>query len=1014
MASNIVKIQLLLLMAGSCLAGTNFRLSSATMVATEGSPVSLQCRFSYRHDNRYFVWLYVPHGGQGALRKLMYWEPGSQQPIFPAGNTHRYLATKNLHRGTMSLQISRTMSSDASRYFCQITDNLWDVNATDWCGCGISLSVERIRPPSVQLLAPFLDGAVWSARATLICKAVGFYPEKISFRWMVDRRSHSLPTEQDEPVRSSGGTYSATSRIHIPFLEWDRIRSVYCLVTHISKATHFVQEFRRRAVAAPQPPITFLLRPPDTPTGDGASVTLTCGATGFYPASLSFGWEVDGRQMDSGVWNTEPVRTPNGTYHAISTLNTPRFLWSSGARYSCLINHQELDQPVRKNISLNDCDPVVCVPSPTSDQSLTTPLTIVSIEMDWTTVVPAPQPPITFLLRPPDTPTGDGASVTLTCGATRFYPASLSFGWEVDGRQVDSGVWNTEPVRTPKGTYHAISTLNTPRFLWSSGARYTCLITHQELDQPIRKNISLYDCDPVVCVPSPTSDHSLTTPLTIVSIEMDWTTVVPAPQPPITFLLRPPDTPTGDGVSVTLTCGATGFYPASLSFGWEVDGRPVDSGVWNTEPVRTPNGTYLAISTLTTPRFLWSSGARYTCLITHQELDQPIRKNISLYDCDPVVCVPSPTSDHSLTTPLTIVSIEMDWTTVVPAPQPPITFLLRPPDTPSGDGASVTLTCGATGFYPASVSFSWEVEGRQVGSGVWNTEPVRTPIGTYHAISTLNTPRLLWSSGAHYTCLITHQELDQPVRKNISLNDCDPVACVPSPTSDHSLTTPLTIVSIEMDWTTVVPAPQPPFTFLLRPPDTPTGDGVSVTLTCGATGFYPASLSFGWEVDGRQVDSGVWNTEPVKTPNGTYHAISTLNTPRFLWSSGARYTCLITHQELDRPVRKNISLYDCDPVTCVPSPTSDQSITTLSTTVSMETDWTTADRCQPTWYPREISWLWVAAAVAALVVYTGIVLCIFHGIWTCRQRRRGSIPESLWVNLDIPMEKIPEDVGKGL
>ncbi|XP_072885333.1 immunoglobulin alpha-2 heavy chain-like [Hemitrygon akajei] len=490
MASNIVKIQLLLLMAGSCLAGTNFRLSSATMVATEGSPVSLQCRFSYRRDNRYFVWQYVPPGGQGALRKLMYWEPGSQQPVYPAGSTDRYLGTKDLRNRTISLQISRAMSSDTSRYFCQITDSLWDVNATDWCGCGISLSVERIRPPSVQLLAPFLDGAVWSARATLICKAVGFYPEKISFRWTVDRMSHSLPTEQDEPVRSSGSTYNATSRIHIPFLEWDRIRSVNCLVTHISKATPFVQEFRRRAVPAPQPPITFLLRPPDTPTGDGASVTLTCGATGFYPASVSFGWEVDGRPVGSGVWNTEPVRTPNGTYHAISTL--------------------------------------------------------------------------------------------------------------------------------------------------------------------------------------------------------------------------------------------------------------------------------------TTPRFLWSSGARYTCLITHQELDQPIRKNISLYDCDPVTCVPSPTSDQSITTLSTTVSMETDWTTA-----------------------------------------------------------------------------------------------------------------------------------------------------------------------------------------------------------------------------------------------------DCDPVTCVPSPTSDQSITTLSTTVSMETDWTTADRCQPTWCPREISWLWVAAAVAALVVYTGIVLCIFHGIWTCWQRRKGSIPESLWVNLDIPMEKIPEDVGKG-
>ncbi|XP_072126077.1 immunoglobulin mu heavy chain-like [Mobula birostris] len=842
MVSNIIQIQLLLLFAGSCLAGTNFRVSSAKMVATEGSPVSLQCRFSYQHDNRYFLWLYVPPSGGGALKKLLYWEPGSQQPIYLAGSTDRYLARKDIRRGTMSLQINRATSTDTTRYFCQITDNLWDVNATDWCGCGISLSVERMRSPDVRLQAPFQEGAVWSARATLICKAVGFYPESITFRWMVDRKSHSLPTEQDGPVRSSSGTYSASSQIHIPLPEWDRVGSVYCLVTHVSRDAPVVSVFQRKAVPAPQPPVTFLLRPPETPSGDGASVTVTCGATGFYPASVSFGWEVEGRPVTSGVRNTEPVRTPDGTYLAISTLNTPRSRWSSGARHTCLISHQQLDQPVRKDIDVHDWDPVMCASSPASHQSLTTPLTTEAMEMDSTTVVPAPQPPVTFLLRPPETPSGDGASVTLTCGATGFYPASVSFGWEVEGRLVTSGVRNMEPVRTPDGTYLAISTLNTPRSRWSSGARHTCLISHQQLDQPVRKDIDVY-----------ASHQSLTTPLTTEAMEIDLTTVVPAPQPPVTFLLRPPETPSGDGASVTLTCGATGFYPASVSFGWEVEGRLVTSGVRNTEPVRTPDGTYLAISTLNTPRSRWSSGARHTCLISHQQLDQPVIKDIDVY-----------ASHQSSTTPLTTEAMEIDLTTVVPAPQPPVTFLLRPPETPSGDGASVTLTCGATGFYPASVSFGWEVEGRLVTSGVRNMEPVRTPDGTYLAISTLNTPRSRWSSGARHTCLISHQQLDQPVIKDIDVY-----------ASHQSLTTPLTTEAMEMDLTTVEP-------------------------------------------------------------------------------------------------------------------------------------------CQPTWYLGEIRWLWIAAALAALVIYTSIVLCIFHGISTCRQRRRGSSPDSLWVNTDIPMEKIPADTGKGL
>ncbi|XP_051865846.1 immunoglobulin gamma-1 heavy chain-like, partial [Pristis pectinata] len=508
MSTDIAVVLLLLLMAGSCSAGTNFRLSSAQMLATEGFPVTLECRFSRKIDDRYLIWGYVPPR-TNSMQKLLYWSPGSQEPIFLSGGPHRYVASKNFRRSVMSLRISNATARDATRYFCQVSNHLWDINATDWCGCGVSLAVKPVRAPRVRLLTPFEGEKVWATRATLTCEAEGFYPGEISYQWMVNWKSHSVTPEHGEPARKSDGTYISNSRIHIPFPQWDQVRNVHCIVTHVSSTLPLIRTVSRSEVLPPQSPSSFLLPPPRTPPTDGRSVSLTCGATGFYPGTISLSWEVDGEPVGSGVWDTGPVLTPNGTYLTISTLNTPRWLWSSGARYTCQIAHQTQGEPIRKHISLSDLDPVESVSCPTPNVPSTT---LPPTETFTTPVVLPPQSPSSFLLPPPRTPPTDGRSVSLTCGATGFYPGTISLSWEVDGEPVGSGVWDTGPVLTPNGTYLTISRLNTPHSLWSSGARYTCQIAHQTQGEPIRKHISLSDLDPVWTVTCPTPHNPSATP----------------------------------------------------------------------------------------------------------------------------------------------------------------------------------------------------------------------------------------------------------------------------------------------------------------------------------------------------------------------------------------------------------------------------------------------------------------------------------------------------------------------
>uniref|UniRef100_UPI00398F114A class I histocompatibility antigen, Gogo-B*0101 alpha chain-like n=1 Tax=Pristiophorus japonicus TaxID=55135 RepID=UPI00398F114A len=140
----------------------------------------------------------------------------------------------------------------------------------------------------------------------------------------------------------------------------------------------------------------------------------------------------------------------------------------------------------------------------------------------------------------------------------------------------------------------------------------------------------------------------------------------------------------------------------------------------------------------------------------------------------------------------------------------------------------------------------------------------------------------------------------------------------------------------------------------------------------------PGDLYLGWRAPAGEV-TDTTTTFPV-TPDGqgTFRAVSQLSVPSSAWDSGHNYSCVVGHQSwpglVEGQLRKESGSW----------------ILINGHGVS--------------------AWHWILYAVCGLLVYTVIILCVSHGIRTCRQKRTGIYRkqrDSLWQQRGLEMDTIP-------
>ncbi|KAG9347353.1 hypothetical protein JZ751_004920 [Albula glossodonta] len=106
------------------------------------------------------------------------------------------------------------------------------------------------------------------------------------------------------------------------------------------------------------------------------------------------------------------------------------------------------------------------------------------------------------------------------------------------------------------------------------------------------------------------------------------------------------------------------------------------------------------------------------------------------------------------------------------SPSSPTLTLLPPSPTELSMGKA-TVVCLAQGFYPDSVTVSWEKDGRTVSdSEVQTSEAQRRSDGTYSTSSMLTLTSAQWSSGRPVSCELRHTALSAPLKRALSQAEC--------------------------------------------------------------------------------------------------------------------------------------------------------------------------------------------------------------------------------------------------
>uniref|UniRef100_A0A8C3IQR6 Ig-like domain-containing protein n=1 Tax=Chrysemys picta bellii TaxID=8478 RepID=A0A8C3IQR6_CHRPI len=300
----------------------------------------------------------------------------------------------------------------------------------------------------------------------------------------------------------------------------------------------------------------------------------------------------------------------------------------------------------------------------------------------------------------------------------------------------------------------------------------------------------------------------------------------------------------GNRVSLTLICEASGFYPEEISISWLKNNSPELKSSYNNGPVE-PSGLFTSPMTLSP--------------FPKQPLGfAPLRER------------------HSVTTWCLLKYLLSPALNVASCPQPgisncnrhPLEVSLLPPSLEDLYIAqNATISCLVSGMEtPGSLEVSWNR-----GSGgllaVVSREPVLQEDGTYSATSILRVCVEEWQAGEEFTCTVKHQDIPSAIVKTIR--------------KMVSLRAPSVYIS-------------PPYAEELSLRE-------SATITCLASGFQPREILVTWTQQDRPVPQEAYtNIGPIREAGEEelYFIYSKLNVLASEWERGDTYACVVGHEGL--------------------------------------------------------------------------------------------------------------------
>uniref|UniRef100_A0A4W3GAI1 Ig-like domain-containing protein n=1 Tax=Callorhinchus milii TaxID=7868 RepID=A0A4W3GAI1_CALMI len=290
------------------------------------------------------------------------------------------------------------------------------------------------------------------------------------------------------------------------------------------------------------------------------------------------------------------------------------------------------------------------------------------------------------------------------------------------------------------------------------------------------------------------------------------------------------------------------------------DWQPITSGVVTFASVKEVSGTFSTNSRLTVPAREWSTGAVYTCQVSHEPTQTIIVKNITKSSALTSLTCPRNCGCYSHVPPAssTFNSAEL-----------------------SDNKESICINQGRYTYYrgvtahpsyvlhrePLSVGGNWKSIGPHI------TQCYREERSTFLKI---NISALDWSSGKEFFCVASHDDMPTPIReKTFKLKGEERV-------------------------------------YLLLPSAEEVSAQQSVTLTCLVKDFAPKEIFVQWTENDQVIDANNYkNTDMLAdSADRTYSMYSMLSISAEGWGKGTSYSCVVGHEtfplkSLTRSVNKS-------------------------------------------------------------------------------------------------------------
>ncbi|XP_043351763.1 uncharacterized protein LOC119842114 isoform X2 [Dermochelys coriacea] len=638
-----------------------------------------------------------------------------------------------------------------------------------------------------------------------------------------------------------------------------------CDVMHQGTAKTVSKKFPQELCGLMMPPQVHLLIPTCEDSATESQLELVCLLLNFRPGKADVKWLVNGKERSPPTPAFSSAMGTDGSYMGQSRMNVTRQSWEKGDIYTCQVTHPAVGPELSMH---NTSKCLACLRS----------------SLD----------PTIYLTKPSyeDVIKNSGH---VTCLVLGYDLAASRIAWKVDG-QVSSAAKTEPPQKNNNGTTSLVSSHPVSLAQWGQGTKFTCKVT------------------------TPCSGEL------IQDITMS-NTGISKKEPSVTISRAYHEDISGNRVSLTLICEASGFYPEEISISWLKNNSPELKSSYNNGPV-SGSVTFSAYSVLKVDKS--REAVNYTCVVHHPAMEEPKRvvEKVSLVPTNlqtPTVellqsidlekktvmlkCIAydyrpkgvtikwqgklHPASEqrmedgtyrasHHFETTMDKWKEEANYTCEVEHKEtgekvtkktvskdwmlpsaPTVTLHILPACPSPGASDTVTLFCSASGYYPRDLQLTWQAGGKE-REGT-QVGLLQGKDGRFSSSSNLTMFQAEWDELGEYSCHVTHPGTGSTQLSTTS--KC--AACQGS-----------------------VPLPN---LYLLKPSLEPLLTRGEALLTCLAVGYELGQARLTWELDGANWTANATVGEAKNHSNQTQSLLSHLAIPRGVWDSGRSILCRVTH-----------------------------------------------------------------------------------------------------------------------